>query len=57
MKCKKIITLLTEYYDDALSQKISSTVKEHLSHCEECKTKYDEFDKSLIILKRLKPLD
>jgi len=57
MKCKKVITLLTEYYDDALSQKISSAVKEHLDQCEDCKIKYEEFDKSLIILKRLKPLD
>lgn len=57
MKCKKVITLLTEYYDDALNQKTSSAVKEHLDQCEDCKIKYEEFDKSLIILKRLKPLE
>ena len=57
MKCQKVITLLTEYYDNALYQKTSSKVKEHLSQCDDCKIKYEEFDKSLIILKRLKPLE
>jgi anti-sigma factor RsiW len=57
MKCQKVIVLLTEYYDDALNQKASSKVKEHLSQCEDCKIKYEEFDKSLIILKKLKPLE
>ncbi len=57
MKCQKVMTLLTEYYDEALSQKISSAVKEHLNRCAECKKKFDELDKSLIILKRLNPLE
>jgi len=57
MKCQKAISLLTEYFDDELSQKISSAVKEHLNQCEECKAKYREFKKTLKILKRLKPLD
>jgi predicted anti-sigma-YlaC factor YlaD len=57
MKCQKIIALLTEYYDNALSQKTSSKVKEHLNQCEDCKKKFEEFDKGLIILKRLKPIE
>jgi predicted anti-sigma-YlaC factor YlaD len=57
MKCQKVITLLTEYHDDALKQNTSSKVKEHLSQCEDCKIKYEEFGKGLIILKRLKPLE
>lgn len=57
MKCQKLISLLTEYYDETLNQKISSEVKEHLGQCEECKAKYGEFKNALKILKRLKPLD
>ncbi len=57
MKCQKVISLLTEYYDDELSQKIRTAVKEHLVQCEECEAKYGEFKKTLKILKRLKPLD
>ena len=57
MKCQKVISLLTEYYDEALNQKINSEVKEHLDQCEECKAKYGEFKKTLKLLKRLKPLD
>ena len=57
MKCQKAISLLTEYYDEVLNQKISSTVKEHLDQCEECKAKYKELNKTLKVLKRLKPLD
>ena len=57
MKCQKVISLLTEYYDDELSQKIRTAVKDHLAHCEECKTEHKEFNKSVKLLKKLKPLD
>lgn len=57
MKCQKVISLLTEYHDEALNQKINSEVKEHLDQCEECKAKYGEFKKTLKLLKRLKPID
>jgi predicted anti-sigma-YlaC factor YlaD len=57
MKCQKVIALLTEYYDDTLNQKTSSKVKEHLNQCEECRRKFEEFAKGLVILKRLKPIE
>lgn len=57
MKCQKVISLLTQYYDDALNKKTSSKVKEHLSQCEDCRIKFEEFEKGLIILKRLKPIE
>jgi anti-sigma factor RsiW len=57
MKCQKVISLLTEYYDDELSPKTRKAVKDHLAHCEECKTKHKEFNKGLKLLKKLKPLD
>ncbi len=57
MKCQKAISLLTEYYDDELNQKIRKAVKEHLAQCEECKKKHKEFNKSVKLLKKLKPLD
>jgi len=57
MKCQKVISLLTEYYDEALKQKIRTAVKDHLIQCEECKAKYGELKKTLKILKKLKPLD
>ncbi len=57
MKCKKVISLLTEYCDDELSQKIRAAVKQHLDQCEECRTKHQECDKGIKLLKKLKPLD
>jgi anti-sigma factor RsiW len=56
MKCQKVMSLLTEYCDDKLSQKIRTELKDHLAQCEECKIKYMEFIKSLKLLKKLKPL-
>jgi anti-sigma factor RsiW len=57
MKCQKVISLFTEYYDDELSQKVRAAMKDHLAHCEECKAKHKEFNKSLKLLKKLKPLE
>ncbi|MGD8536615.1 MAG: zf-HC2 domain-containing protein [Candidatus Aminicenantes bacterium] len=57
MKCQKVISLLTEYYDDELSQKTKAAVKEHLDQCEECRTKHKEFNKGIKLIKKLKPLD
>jgi anti-sigma factor RsiW len=57
MKCQKVKSLFTEYYDDELSQKIRTEVKDHLDQCEECKAKHKEFNKSVKLLKKLKPLD
>ncbi len=57
MKCQKVISFLTEYYDDELSQKIRTAVKDHLDQCEECKAKHKEFNKSVKLLKKLKPLE
>lgn len=57
MKCQKVESLLTEYYDEALNPKTRTDVKDHLAQCKECKAKYEELKKTLKILKRLKQLD
>ncbi|UCC40768.1 MAG: zf-HC2 domain-containing protein [Candidatus Aminicenantes bacterium] len=57
MKCKEVMTLFSEYYDNELIQEISSEVKKHLSICEGCKSEYETFKKGVQLIKRLKPLD
>ena len=56
MKCKKVNSLFSDYFDGGLDRETAVEVKAHLSLCRECSAEYDRFKKSLEILKRLKPL-
>jgi len=57
MRCQEVKSLFSEFYDQELNEEILLAVEKHLSKCQECQEEYRIFKKSLIVLKRLKPLD
>jgi hypothetical protein len=42
MVCKKILPLLSEFYDEALDTKTTMLVSQHLNRCVQCRTEYDK---------------
>lgn len=50
MKCLKRVTLL-DFLNNELSKEESSNIKTHLETCEKCKTKLNELDSEISVLK------
>jgi hypothetical protein len=42
MLCKKVISLLSEYYDDSLDDNLSIEVTHHLDRCSGCRGEYEQ---------------
>lgn len=56
IRCKDIISLLSDLYDNTLDKDIYESVMDHINHCKFCLALYHTFTKTMDLYHSLKPL-
>ena len=56
MRCKKAVSLFSLFWEGELSGNLLSAYKEHLAQCTACSQAFEQFEKSLQLVKKLEPI-
>lgn len=56
IKCKDIINLLSDFYEDELEDEIEQLLLEHIEECKRCLALLNTFEKTIDLYHSLKPI-